>query len=246
MSRRPSLTGPGKGGYEVGYGRPPAHTRFRKGVSGNPAGRPRGSKNHILDRKGERMKAIILEEAYRNIQVREGERTVSLPVIRAAVRTMANKGLKGEMRSLKNFMELVSLIENERAALWREYLKTMIEYKAHWEQELERRRQLGITHLPDPVPHPDDIILDVRADMVEVNGPMTPDELPAWEDLYEIRQNAERTIAWAEGERKKNPGNPVHDEVLYRVRRRLNQLDQVLGDWPERYDRRRGRALPDN
>jgi hypothetical protein len=27
---------------EVGYARPPAHTRFRKGQSGNPGGRPRG------------------------------------------------------------------------------------------------------------------------------------------------------------------------------------------------------------
>src|SRR6266849_2816817 len=31
--------------YEVGYGKPPVHTRFRKGQSGNPRGRPRGSKN---------------------------------------------------------------------------------------------------------------------------------------------------------------------------------------------------------
>ena len=31
--------------YKVGYKRPPLHTRFRKGQSGNPRGRPRGSKN---------------------------------------------------------------------------------------------------------------------------------------------------------------------------------------------------------
>lgn len=30
--------------YAVGYGRPPRHTRFKKGQSGNPAGRPKKEK----------------------------------------------------------------------------------------------------------------------------------------------------------------------------------------------------------
>jgi hypothetical protein len=37
--RRPS------GDYEVGYGKPPKHTRFKPGQSGNPKGRPKASKD---------------------------------------------------------------------------------------------------------------------------------------------------------------------------------------------------------
>ncbi len=35
------------GTYEVGYKKPPRHTRFSKGISGNPRGRPKGTQNLV-------------------------------------------------------------------------------------------------------------------------------------------------------------------------------------------------------
>ena len=34
-----------EGNHEVGYGKPPKHTRFKPGQSGNSKGRPKGVRN---------------------------------------------------------------------------------------------------------------------------------------------------------------------------------------------------------
>lgn len=65
---------PARKRYEVGYGKPPVATRFRKGVSGNPRGRPKGARNRRPALNEERLKDIILDEAYRMISVRDGGR----------------------------------------------------------------------------------------------------------------------------------------------------------------------------
>ena len=77
------------GDYEVGYRKPPVHTRFRKGQSGNPRGRPR-------DGGIERTRRIVLEEAYRKVTVREGDKVVEMPAIRAVMRSHLRDALKGQ------------------------------------------------------------------------------------------------------------------------------------------------------
>jgi hypothetical protein len=67
--RRPKLVPPRD--YEVGYDRPPARTQFKPGQSGNPQGRPRGSRNTRPTLSEERIKSLIIDEAYRTARARD-------------------------------------------------------------------------------------------------------------------------------------------------------------------------------
>jgi hypothetical protein len=74
----------------VGYGRPPAHTRFKPGQSGNPKGR----------RKGQRNIHTVLDEALsQRIVIREGDRTRSLTKLDGVILTMVNAALKGDAKA---------------------------------------------------------------------------------------------------------------------------------------------------
>jgi hypothetical protein len=94
MSDKP--TNPENADYEVGYGKPPRRTRFRKGRSGNPGGRPRGV-------TAGRAKALALKEAYRMVGVKVGDEVVYLPAIQAILRgqiALAAKGNASAQREL--------------------------------------------------------------------------------------------------------------------------------------------------
>lgn len=81
---------PSEADYEVGYGKPPKHTQFKPGQSGNPRGRPKGTKN---------LKTDLMEELGEKIVVREGEETRRVSKQRAVVKTLVAKTLKGDGHS---------------------------------------------------------------------------------------------------------------------------------------------------
>lgn len=119
--------------YEVGYGRPPRHSRFKPGQSGNPGGRPKGAKTRKSKRWDEQLQKLILQEAYREVVVRENGRDVRMSVVQATVRSQGIQAAKGNVRSAKLFLEAVQATEaanRKRRELW---LKTVIEYKVQME-----------------------------------------------------------------------------------------------------------------
>jgi hypothetical protein len=82
---------------DVGYGRPPKASRFKKGQSGNPKGRPKGRKNFTTR---------IAEIMNSSVTKREGDRTAKVSLLDALVLKQVENGLKGNDRSFNAVMKL--------------------------------------------------------------------------------------------------------------------------------------------
>ena len=97
----------------VGYGHPPEAHRFTPGQSGNPRGRPKGATAHTPAQQLKRLTKIVLEEAARPIPLRDGDRTVTVPMLEAIIRRLAVDAAKGDPRAQRLFTEMLAISEDE-------------------------------------------------------------------------------------------------------------------------------------
>ena len=84
--------------YEIGYGRPPVHSRFKPGKSGHLKGRTKGRRN---------VRTVVEEVLNQRIVIREGERTRSLSKLEGLVLTMVNKALQGDAKTQAALISLL-------------------------------------------------------------------------------------------------------------------------------------------
>src|SRR5262245_46659352 len=90
----PSATPPE---YEVGYGKPPVHSRFKPGQSGHPGGRKTGQRN---------LKSIALDILDTEIEVAENGRVTKRSIAEALLLRLVQAGLKdGDIRAITRCLE---------------------------------------------------------------------------------------------------------------------------------------------
>src|SRR3954454_9468437 len=83
--------------YEVGFCRPPVHTRFKPGQSGNPSGRVKGSKN---------LKTLFHQLLNEEIPLQEGAQSKTVTNAEALTRPLIIGALKDDSRNLMTLMRI--------------------------------------------------------------------------------------------------------------------------------------------
>lgn len=93
--------------YRVGYGKPPKEHQFSKGLSGNPKGRPKGSKNRSL---------CIMDALNKTVTVREGNRTRTMTKLELILESTINKAAQGDAKARADVFKLMEKLERQEVA----------------------------------------------------------------------------------------------------------------------------------
>lgn len=88
---------------DIGFKKPPEETRFQKGKSGNPKGRPKGSAD---------LRKVFMKEINSLIRVTEGGKSKRLSKLEAFTKRLTNDALGGNMKAAQLFVRLMSIIGN--------------------------------------------------------------------------------------------------------------------------------------
>ena len=181
-----------KSDFDVGYGKPPQHTRFPKGQSGNPGGAPKKKKAEpkpTINPAGYPTRNIIRNEAKRVVVIRDGDNRKEVSVSEAVMMAIANKAMTGSVFAQRTYLQ-VQMAEDERR---RKELKEDFDFWSAMKREHRDAIDKVASEGREPplvLPHPDDIILKYATYEVDIVGPFDEGEyklkqrLAALRDIY--------------------------------------------------------------
>lgn len=161
--------------YEVGYGKPPRSGQFKKGQSGNPAGRkrckPKTPTVPLTSSEIYPTRKALVARADKTVMIVEDGQRREVTVREAVLGAMGMSAMRGGVYAQRY------LLEEWKAEDEREHAERRSLFDFWWNYATRARRELDDAlrrggPLPNPLPHPADIIFDHVDLTVRFTGPM--------------------------------------------------------------------------
>jgi hypothetical protein len=149
----------------VGYKNPPSNTRFKKGESGNPNGRPKKPEPATAVKAS----GLVLKEADKLVQVRVGDKIEEITMEEALLRSEMKTAVNGNPLAQKHTLDRIRHARQQRCT-------EIAEDLGSWRGLVGKLRwvfaEYEVRNLPPPDiwPHPDDVIFDEEKG-VSIVGP---------------------------------------------------------------------------
>ena len=125
--------------YQVGYKKPPRHSQFKPGQSGNPRGR---KKKALADLN---LADLLEKELTETIKVRMGDKVVRITPLHASVRAATQKVCKGDLKTTLQMIDYwakhASTVEKDR--VHNHVVLTFVDPDGNVNEELTKRFNAG-------------------------------------------------------------------------------------------------------
>jgi hypothetical protein len=95
---QPGTTALDEGGRGGGYGKPPKHSQFKPGQSGNPRGRAKGARG---------LGALIKTEMNERVTITENGKAKRVSKLQVVIKALAAKAAKGDVNAADKLLALI-------------------------------------------------------------------------------------------------------------------------------------------